>query len=382
MPLTDNGWEELTLDQATANEQTRFKAFLGQGTDVSPASTWGKVIAKEAQADVDEDHHAEMVYDSGYVSQSDGVSLDRLADNFGAMRNNSQSAVVELQVTGTPGYVVPAETEFMTADGTSFINGSDVQLDQDGNGTLATYSEDEAEYANVDAGTITEQAEPVEDIFTVTNAKAATGGADLEQDYDFRQRVKQNETAKENGTKDGLKVAMLNVTGVTDAQVIPNKEDTVDAMGNPPHCVHIYVMGGQPNAIAQKILDVAGGETLFVGKTVGTAIDAGGHDVPIHFDQEELVNVKFAVTIQSNSDVDEDAIKQSILDYLDSLGMGAPVVINKIYAYLYQIDGVDYVESITAGTGDTLGADNIAVTDYQLAHSTDDLITVEVKADA
>ena len=382
MPLTDNGWEELTLDQALANEQTRFKTWLGQETDLSPHSPWGKLCMKEAQDDVDDDQQLEMVYDSGYASQADGVSLDRLASNYGLQRKLSQAAKATLQVTGTPGYLIEADTRFMTSDGTEFLNAYDTQIGEGGTTELLVYSDDEADYVNVDANTINQQAEPVEDIFDVNNAVAAVGGADLEQDYDFRKRILPNEVAAENGTKDGLKVAMLNVTGVSDAQVIRNPDGEVDSYGNPPHSMHIYVMGGDPDAIAQKILDVAGGETLFVGKSQGTAIDDSGHQVIERFDQEELVNVKFDIKIQSSSGIDEDAVKQSVLDYLGSLAMGSPVIINKLYSYLYQIDGVDYVESISAGTGDTMGTENITFSDYQLAKSTDELITLEVTASA
>lgn len=382
MPLTDNGWEQLEPDAALAAEQTDLKTIFGQEIDLSPHAPFGKLAQKEADKDVEIDQQLEMNYDAAFISQSDGVSLDRNGDNLGIQRNLSQNAVAYLTVTGTPGYVVPADTEFMTEDGTSFDNADDTQLDADGNGTLTVYSEDTAAYVNVDANTITVQAEPVEDIFTVTNEKPATGGADLETDYDYRRRLLPSKTATENGTRAGLKVAMLNVTGVTDAQVIPNTDDTVDQYGNPPHCIHIYVMGGQPDAIAQKIVDVAGAETLFVGKTVGNAVDDGGHPIAIHFDQEELVNVKFKITIQTNSEVDEDAVKQSILDYTENLTMGDPVILNQLFSNLYQTNGVDYVAAITAGTGDTLGTDNITMADYQLAHTDEDLITLEVKSNA
>ncbi|WP_155249645.1 hypothetical protein [Levilactobacillus brevis] len=75
----------------------------------------------------------------------------------------------------------------------------------------------------------------------------------MKQDYDFRKRIfARTRFAAENGTKDGLKVAMLNVTGVSDAQVIRNPDGEVDSFGNPPHSMHIYVMGGDPDAIAPK----------------------------------------------------------------------------------------------------------------------------------
>lgn len=378
MPLTDNGWEELELDDALDAERTRFKKYMGADMDLSDHSPWGQIVNAEAEKDVEADQRLQDNYDAAFASQSNGVSLDRVGSNFGVERNLSQSAVAMLQITGTPGYTVPAETEFMTDDGTVFISGDDLQLDTDGNGSVEAYSDDEADYVNVEANTIINQAEPVEDVFTVTNPLPATGGTDLETDYDYRHRIIPNESAKEGPNKDGLKVAMLNVDGVSDAQVIANKTDTTDSYGNPPHSMHIYVMGGQPDAIAQKIVDVAGGETWFVGKMTGNAVDSSGHPVTVYFDQQQLVSVKLNVVIQSSTTVDEDALKQSVLDYFDTLAMGQPVILNQLYGYLYQINGVDDVTSITAGTGDALTTANIKIDTYQQAQTTEDLIGVTI----
>lgn len=380
MPLTDDGWVELEFDQALINEQQLIKSWIGPNVDLSPEGFWGKLAIKEAHQDVLVDQQGEAVYDGGSALQANGVSLDRQGSNIGVARSLSQSAVANLDVTGDPGYLIAADTKFTTGDGTVFLSARDVQLDSKGKGQLAVYSEDQAAYVNADANSITEQDEPVENIYDVTNPQPASGGADLETDYDYRHRILPNESAQEGPSRNGLKVAILNVTGVTDAQVIENKTGDVDAYGNPPYSVHIYVMGGQPQAVAQKILDVAADGTTFVGDTVVSAVDDGGEPQEIRFDQEQLVDIKFSLSIQSNTTVDEDAVRQSVLDYFTNLEMGQTVILNQLYSYLYQIDGVDNVESITAGTGSTLGTANIDIKDYQLAHTTDDLIEVKVHA--
>lgn len=380
MPLTDDGWDDLEFDDALENEQQMLKRWLGPTINLSPEGTWGKLAIKEAHQDVMEDQKLKDVHDGSSTLQANAVNLDRRGSNVGVQRNMAQSSVAYLTVTGDPGYLIVADTRFLSEDGTEFLNARDVQLDADGNGTLEVHSEDQADYVNVDAGTITDQAEPVENIYTVTNPMPAAGGADLETDYDYRHRILPSEVAQEGPTPAGLKVGMLNVVGVTDAKVIENKEDDADQYGNPPHTVHIYVMGGTPQDIGQKILDIAGAGVTFVGKTVVEAVDDGGKQHEVRFDQEELVNVKVNLSIQSSGVPDEDAIRQSVLDYFTSLTMGSPVVLNQLYSYLYQINGVDYVESITAGTGETLSADNIAVSDYQLAHTDESLIEVDIHA--
>ena len=242
------------------------------------------------------------------------------------------------------------------------------------------YSQDEANYVNVNANSITVQANPVDEIDTVNNKDPAVGGADLETDYSLRSRLTLTTNSAENGTEPGLKVALLDVPGVTDAEVISNRTEKTDSYGNPEHTVHCYVMGGDPTDIAQKLLDVAGGSQAWVGDTAVTAYDDGGHPHEVRFDVQQQVTVSFAITLKSTSTVDEDAIKQSVLDYMETLQMGDAVVLNQMYGYLYQIDGVSYVSSIEAGLKAPLAASDVAMTAYQQAISDDDHIEVTVNA--
>jgi uncharacterized phage protein gp47/JayE len=380
MPLTDDGF--VPLDEATELENQRQMlrdAFEDQNMDLPEHSPFGQLAIKQTKDRLECDASLEDVYDSGLIPSAQGVSLDRLGSNYGVSRTNATPAMAKLKITGTAGYIVPATTtEFLTDDGTTFINAYDTQIDEDGTAELTVYSEDMANYVNVAANTITVQGNPVAEIDTVTNPEPAVSGADLEADYDFRRRMMINSNSMENGTETGLKVAMLNVAGVTDADVKTNRTDTVDEYGNPSHTIHVYVMGGSPADIAQKLYDVAGGETAWVGDTVTNAYDSGGRAHEVRFDVEQEIGVKLKLDLQTSSTIDEDAVKQSVLDYFETRKMGDPVVLNQLYGYLYQITGVDLVKSIQAGTGDTLGTDDITVTAYQLATTDDDSIEVTI----
>lgn len=380
MPLTDAGFVPLVYDTELEKQRQMLRdAFEDPTLDVSEHSTWGKIAILQTNQRLDEDEDQQAVYEAGLIGFADGVNLDRDGHNYGGQRTNATSSTTKLQITGTAGYVVPATTtEFLTEDGTTFINAYDTQIGEDGTAELTVYSEDQANYVNVNANTITIQANPVNEIDTVTNKDPATGGADLEQDYDFRRRMLLSTNSDENGTQDGLKVAVLAVSGVTDADVISNRTEDTDEYGNPPHTVHVYVMGGTPADIAQKLYDVAGADEAWVGDTAVNAYDSGGHAHEVRFDIEQQITVKFAITLKSIDGVDTDAVKQSVLDYLETRKMGDSVVLNQLYGYLYQITGVDYVTSITAGTGDMLSASDVAVSAYQLAITDDDSIEVTV----
>lgn len=381
MPLTDSGWVELTEEDALTKLQTMWREVMGPEWDLSPHSPEGQLLAEIAKRDVEVDQRGEVAYNNGHITDAVGVSLDLLGPNYGVERKAPNSAQVQLQITGEPGYLIDAKTEFISNDGTVFINAYDTQIGNDGTAELTAYSEDEAAYVNVDANTVTDPVNPVDEIFTVTNKNPATGGADLEMDYDYRRRMTLATSSEENGTVNGLRVAMLNLPAVTDAKIIANRSDTVDEFGNPAHTVHVYVMGGDPDDIAQKLLEVGGGETTFVGSIAKSPLDDSGHAQDIRFDVEQQVTVKFKITIESAAGVDREAINQSIIDYLETKEMGDDVIINQIYGYLYQLTGVDKVDSIEAGLGDTLGTDDVVIDDYQLARTTEDAIEVTINGD-
>lgn len=383
MPLTDDGFVELNEDDELEHQRQLMRdSWNDPNLDLSEHSILGNFVLKATKNRIEEDQDEEQVYDAGLIDSSTGVSLDRLAANYAASRANATSSTTKLQVTGTPGYVITADppTEFDTEDGTVFWNAYDTQIGADGTAELTVYSDDQADYVNVNANTITVQANPVDEIETVTNKDPATGGADLQTDYDLRRQMLLSTSATENGTADGLKVALMNVAGVSDAQVISNRTEKVDSYGNPPHTVHCYVMGGTPADIAQKLFDVAGADQAWVGDTAVNAYDDGGHAHEVRFDVQQQVTIKFALVLKSAGGVDEDAVKQSVLEYIETLQMGDPVILNQLYGYLYQVDGVDYVNSISAGLKDPLGTTDVAVTAYQQAISDDDSIEVTVNA--
>lgn len=76
---------------------------------------------------------------------------------------------------------------------------------------------------NVNAGTIDELPNPVDDL-TVTNASAATGGSDEETDDAFRTRILEAGASGQVGTEAWFKSMAESITGVHDAKVISNPD--------------------------------------------------------------------------------------------------------------------------------------------------------------
>ncbi|WP_054645441.1 baseplate J/gp47 family protein [Secundilactobacillus oryzae] len=238
--LTENGFVLPEFDALLAEIKATVKNRMGSGTDVSDGSNMGKLAFVWADQLLEIYEHMQDVHDSAFKPFATGVSLDRLASNDGIQRILAQPAQATLLITGKPGYLVEENSEFMTDNGDSFFTAEDVQIDQDGKANVLAYSEDSASYANVDANTIINPANPVDEIEEVTNPEPAAGGVDLETDYDLRRRLLVVSDASEGPTPSGLITAITNVPGVTGVTLQENLENVVDRYGNPPLSLHFF----------------------------------------------------------------------------------------------------------------------------------------------
>lgn len=367
MPLTDDGWVTITQDEALKIAKSDIQKYMGIETDVSDGSAMGRLALMYANRIVEYDNSAQNVYDNNFWQTASGVSMDRLATSIGIQRHQAQYAQVDLQIKGKPGYLIPAQTEFMTDNGDSFLSDEDIQLDQAGNALVSAHSSDAASYTNVDANTIINQANPVDEIDAVNNDMPASGGADLESDYDFRIRGNINKNSPENPTVGGIRTALINVNGVTSVTVQNNQSKSTDEHGNPPNSIHIYVVGGTDDDIANKLVDVLAGGASTVGK-INKTVMVANNPVIVSFDRAQQKTLSFKIDINSGNGYDDDAVKQAIQDYVSSFEMGDKVILNKLYPYLYQLLGVNQVNSIEISQdGNNYSSEDLQLEQYEFA---------------
>lgn len=133
----------------------------------------------------------ERVYNSRFIKKAEGVQLDYHGGNRNLPREPATNSYTTLQFTGVPGYLIETGREFSTKSGIYFMLIEDVTLDSNGNGSGQAVSVETGSSNNVAANTITEQAEPVEEIISVTNPVPATGGTDKETNDSYKKRLLQ-----------------------------------------------------------------------------------------------------------------------------------------------------------------------------------------------
>ncbi|WP_268914150.1 baseplate J/gp47 family protein [Lentilactobacillus sp. SPB1-3] len=379
MPLTsDDGY--FVPDEADVRASIVKVAQGNMGTDIdtSAGSPLGQMITAWASMLYDVELHAQDVYDSAFTDLATGISLDRKGSNVGIQRNLAQPAQVNMHIIGQSGYLVDEGTEFLTDNGDSFKTSEDVQIGDDGTVDVIAYSDDAASYTNVDANTIVNQSNPVDEITSINNPEAAYGGVDLETDFDFRQRIKANNKSRPGPTDEGLQTAILNVPGVTGVSLQDNRTNQVDQYGNPAFSMHFFVSGGNPQEVGQAIADNLAGGAMTVGSQE-YHYDILGSDVEIHFDSAETVPIKFKITLTASGGYNEDAIKQAVGDFLDDFDMGKTIILNRLYQYIYDLIGVEEITDIEASTdGVNYSTSNIQLKQNQLGSTSDDAIEVIV----
>lgn len=384
--IDDKGMTVPDSDELFNAMEERAKSQFGEDVHTDPNSwlginlrlfSWFQSILYQ---DVDGAYH------NGFIDDATGVSLDRLAINFGLHRNPAQQATVELSFEGTPGYTITAPMTYGTEDGINFDLYDDVVLEDDGTGvgrgTGWANAEEMGEASNVAAGLITVRVDDVEEVTAVTNANAASGGMSIESGTSLRERIHSQITAQPGPTLYGMYTALYNVTGVKRVQIIENLTNEVDDQGNPPKSLHIYVLGGQQQSVGEAILDNIGAGIQTVGSLAVKAEDIGGHIHDVFFDTATQLHLVASITIKTDDTFDQlngpSNIKTGIEDYVSSVDMGGTIVYTKLFQAIYNVAGVTSATATIGRSKDSLSTSDIQLSEFETATALDDEIEVSV----
>lgn len=433
MPLTAKGYDLQAIgDCRTAINQLFIQRF-GEGIDMDDDQTPGLIAGILSEISSDLDSVAAGVYSSFFVLKSNGANLDDLGVEEGIFRKPATYATTDLQIEAYPQTTIPEGTEFSTQDGQIFSTTSDLIInsqasyvddgghtqpltDDDGN----PLGQDTVEVASLETGvdnnvmpnTIINSEEAIDGFYSCTNPNGATGGADQETDDQYRIRILANRVHPANSTVSGIETAIGNVDGVKDVRLVNNNTMETDQYGNPRKSIHLYVIGGQANDIAQALFDVLPPVTTTVGTVAGLADDVAGRSYTVFFDRATTVPIYIELDLKvDNTIFDSDAspttIKNNVLNYFDTLSMGDSVLYSKLFGPAYSVQGVNDVvvklgteppvpnptdtsitptidgAQISAKPSDvsgTLQSADIPISDFQLAVTSVDDITVNVNS--
>lgn len=379
--LDNNGFTRPQYETIVVDLTAKWQELFGSDYDTSAHSVAGVLIRLMAFF-LDLIYKlAEKVYNSQYLSTATGVSLDKIASNFGLYRNPAEQAIVDLSFTGTPGFVIMAGKMFKTTDGKIYQLGSDVLLSASGTGTGTAYAMETGEQYNVPANAITSQVEPTSDIFTVTNPQAVENGANIETDAELARRVRLANDTKPSSPVNGVISAVMEVPGVKSVQVVTNNTMAVDSYGNPAKTIHVYVDGGEEMKIADALFNSVSAGILMVGSHTETMTDAAGFSGNVvAFDYATKETIFVTVDVTTNNDFEIDGVvqvKKAVNDYLGSVPMGGTVRFSYLYKYIYDnVNGI-VVATVKIGTkADSQAMTDIPLTQFSIATTTADSLVV------
>lgn len=372
--LTDKGFIAPTYAEWLDDIQDDFKSRFGDDIALTSNSTFGMIARMDAWRATEISQQLQLVYYSGFYATATDTALDHLGANIGVARKVEMPAHAIIQIKTDGEYLIEAGEQFETEDGIIFDLTDDVLTKQDssgnwvGNGNLE--SDEPGAMNNVMANTITVVSNPDDSILEVTNPEPAGGGQDTETDEDYRQRLVMENTAKVGPTEEGIRSALMNLSGVREVGFVDNDKDTTDEYGNPPYSVHVYVLGGTDKEIAQVLNDRAAAGITLAGSKEINITDEAGIVKTVRFNSASEKPIFIQVNLKINDSWNEDEgvtnIQNDISAKINALKMGQTVHLTKLYADVYNKPGIDEA-SITIGDAkNNLGYADIKVKRFEV----------------
>jgi uncharacterized phage protein gp47/JayE len=300
--ITDAGFVLKTFDDILEelNEQAQLPEFFGPDVDLSEFGEVGILSQLMAKALGDTWEDFEDLYFSMFVDTSEGVSLDRVVALDGLSRRPATKALVNISASGTVGTSVPLGFKTQNPQG--------IQFETIASGTITATGvsiESRAVVGGtsgvVPANTIIEIVNPVAGITDVNNPLASTGGLEVEEDFELRNRFEE-QSISGGSSVPAIINALLNIENVITANVNENNTDVTDGEGLPPHSIQCIVSGSATDTeIAETIFNTkaAGIETF--GSNSKSVLDINGDAHLIRWDEptDKFVNVIVNITINS-----------------------------------------------------------------------------------
>ncbi|WP_049053833.1 baseplate J/gp47 family protein [Klebsiella aerogenes] len=363
-----------------------FQQIYGSDAYIDPDSKDGQLIALMALAIHDANNTAIQVYNSFSPSTGIGVGLSSNVKINGIARREATNSTVDLLLTGTAGTTI-TNGSVKDANGVVWNLPETVSIGIDGT-IIATATCANSGAVAALAGTVNKINTPTRGWSSANNPLAATVGTAAEKDSELRIRQSQSVAFPSLTPFEAVDGAIANIKGVTRHKLYENDQDVPDANGLPPHSIAAIVEGGDATEIANTIRGVKDQGTTPYGSTIISVPDKYGSPHPVGFSRPVDVPIFVSITIEPltgyTSQVGNE-IKIAVAAYINSLAIGANVVISRVYspANLGVVSGgnsryYDITELLIGTSADTVAAANVVIAFDHSASCSIDNIHLEV----
>jgi hypothetical protein len=329
----------------------------------------GNLIASVSPQIADQDDMAQAVYDAFDPDTAEGVQLDNICALVGVIRKAATYTTAILTLGGTPSTVIPAGSKARKPDGVIVALDAEATIGGGGDVTAAATAT-VAGALEAASGSIDTIVDPVAGWDTVTNAADATIGRNLETDPELRARRERNLSAAGSTTDQAKRTALEEITEITHATCISNRELTADSNGIPGkafRCVIWPASGIDEDEVAQTIWEHMGGGIRPDGAVGKTITDDQNYSQTIRFSYatQLLLYLDAQVTTKEGYPASgDDLVKTALLNWANLNRPGDDVEPDHGEGYvLYhatdQVPGISAI-TLTAKIGGAPGAGDTA----------------------
>ncbi|HHS9695086.1 TPA: baseplate J/gp47 family protein [Klebsiella michiganensis] len=310
-----------------------FQQIYGSDSYLDPDSKDGQMVALVALAIHDANNTAITVYRSFSPSTALNDALTSNVKINGISRRAATNSTVDELLVGEPGTII---TNGSVKDTNGIIWNFPAQVVIGIDGTaIATATCDTSGAVAALAGSVNKINTPTRGWVSATNPLAATVGVAGETNAELRVRQSQSVALTSVTPFEAVDGAIANIDGVTRHKLYENDQDTPDANGLPPHSIAAIVEGGDATVIANTLRGVKGQGSTPFGSTVIIVPDKYGSPHPVGFSRPVDVPVFVKITISPLTGYTSqvgDEIKAAVAAYINSLAIGASVLLSRIYS--------------------------------------------------
>ncbi|KAF1368539.1 baseplate J/gp47 family protein [Yokenella regensburgei] len=365
-----------------------FQQIYGTDVYLDSDSKDGQMVALYALGIHDANNAAIAVYDSFSPSTGFGAALSSNVKINGLTRRGATRSTVDVVLTGVAGTTI---TNGSVHDENNVIWNlpATVTIGVSDSVTVTATCADSGAVAAL-AGTVTTINTPTRGWRAVTNPAPATVGSAAEKDSELRARQTISVANSSVTPFDAVDGALAATAGVTRHKLYENDEEETDSLGLPPHSIAAIVEGGDATQIAQTIRGKKGQGVSTYGTTTIVVPDKYGNPHNIRFSRPVDVPVYASIKIDvfaGYTSLIATQMQQAIADYINSLAIGAGVVLSRVYspANLGVVSGgnaryYDITGLLIGRSADSVAAANINVAFNESASCKPENIVITVNS--
>lgn len=320
-----------------------FQRIYGTDGYIDPDSQDGQLLAVMTAAINDCNQMAIAVFNAYSPTYGQGAGLSSMVKINGLQRLVASNSTAVGTVVGVAGTVI-TNGQVRDEAGNSWTLPTPTTIPLGGSIDV-TVTAAEVGAVAAPSGTINIIATPTFGWQTFVSTEDAVAGAPVEPDASLRARQSVSTTISSRTPLASMYAALANLTGVERLVVYENYTGATNGDGIPAHTICVVVQGGDLTEIATTIGQKKTPGAGTYGTTTETYLDPiTGISYSIHFYVLATLDIKVHVTGTAKTGYGSAVateIKNSVADYVSSLGIGEDVIYTKMFQAAYLSGAAD-----------------------------------------